>query len=71
VIEGRAVLYGESATTTLVGAETASAEPAEFVAVTRTLIVAPTSAEPRASLAEDALAIATQDAPARLQRSHW
>jgi hypothetical protein len=56
---------------TLVGSEAALAEPTEFVAVTRTLIVAPTSAEPRTSLAKAALAMARQDAPVRSQRSHW
>ena len=44
-IDGGAVLDAGRAATALVAAETAAAAPAEFVALTRTLIVAPTSAD--------------------------
>lgn len=70
MIEGSAVLPGDVAATALVGGETAELEPAALVAVTWTLILAPTSAGPSSMLAEVSPPTATQDAPAELQRCH-
>jgi hypothetical protein len=53
-----------------VAAEYAVAEPTEFVAVTATRIVAPTSAESSGSLGRVAPVIAWQDDPELEQRCH-
>ena len=62
---------GGSATTTAVCAEVACALPATFVAVTRTRIVAPTSAGVSVRGRAVAPAMSAQAAPAALQRCHW
>jgi hypothetical protein len=67
---GAAVFVGGAGRTTAVGAEFRDAAPAEFVAVTRTTSVEPTSAVTTAYVAPVAPAISTQPAPLESHRSH-
>src|SRR5438034_10378841 len=57
--------------TTAVWADVADVEPAEFVAVTTTRIVEPTSAETSAYVVAVAPPMSAQLAPPESQRRHW
>ena len=65
------MLFGGSATVSVLGAEVAVSSPATLVPVTSTRIVDPTSAGVRSYVSSVAPAIGTQLAPAASQRSHW
>ena len=70
-ISGSAVFDGALAPITALAADSASADPAELVAVTRTRRRLPTSAVPGEYEAPVALGMFTQFAPAASQRRHW
>ena len=59
-----------AAATRLLAADDAVADPTEFVAVTDTRIVEPTSADERTYVAPVAPAIGVHDAPPESQRCH-
>jgi hypothetical protein len=72
LIVGSAVFAGEvPVATTPVWADVADVEPATFVAVTTTRIVAPASADCSAYELAVAPLMLTQFAPAESQRRHW
>jgi hypothetical protein len=68
---GGVVAAGATGATTAVAGDAAAAEPAAFVAVTRTRTACPVSADASRCVERVAPAMSTQALPSASQRCHW